>query len=85
MAAKTTKRLIEVLLVRGEMTGLPERGLLKSRNLGSVDLTSVSPTERAPSPSWSSCRASIDTLRSLPRATFRRCSMWTSFTIIVAR
>jgi len=38
MAAKTTKRLIEVLLVRGEMTGLPERGLLKSRNLGSVDL-----------------------------------------------
>lgn len=38
MAAKTTKRLIEVLLVRGEMTGLPERGLLKSRNLGAVDL-----------------------------------------------
>ena len=38
MAAKTTKRLIEVLLVRGEMTGVPERGRLKSRNLGSVDL-----------------------------------------------
>ena len=38
MAAKTTKRLIEVLLVDCEMTGLPERGLLKSRNLGSVDL-----------------------------------------------
>ena len=27
MAAKTTKRLIEVLLVDCEMTGLPERGL----------------------------------------------------------
>ena len=37
MAAKT-KRLIEVLLVSCEMTGVPERGLLKSRNLGSVDL-----------------------------------------------
>ncbi len=37
MATKT-KRLIEVLLVRGEMTGVPERGLLKSRNLGAVDL-----------------------------------------------
>lgn len=37
MATKT-KRLIEVLLVNCEMTGVPERGLLKSRNLGSVDM-----------------------------------------------
>ena len=37
MATKT-KRLIEILLVSCEMTGLPERGLPKSRNLGSVDL-----------------------------------------------
>lgn len=37
MAGKT-KRLIEVLLVDCEMTGVPEKGLLKSRNLGSVDL-----------------------------------------------
>ena len=38
MAAKTNKRLIEVLLVRCELTGVPERGLPKSRNLGAVDL-----------------------------------------------
>lgn len=37
MATKT-KRLLEVLLVSCEMTGLPEKALLKSRNLGSVDL-----------------------------------------------
>ena len=37
MATKT-KRLIEVLLVECEMTGVPEKALLKSRNLGSVDL-----------------------------------------------
>lgn len=37
MAAKV-KRLLEVLLVKCEMTGVPEKGLLKSRNLGSVDL-----------------------------------------------
>ena len=37
MATKT-KRLVEVLLVSCEMTGVPEKGLLKSRNLGSVDL-----------------------------------------------
>lgn len=37
MAART-KRMIEVLLVRGELTGVPERGLVKSRNLGAVDL-----------------------------------------------
>lgn len=33
-----TKRLIEILLVSCEMTGTPEKRLLKSRNLGSVDL-----------------------------------------------
>ena len=32
------KRLIEILLVKCEMTGIPEKALLKSRNLGSVDL-----------------------------------------------
>ncbi len=37
MAAKT-KQLIEVLLVSCEMTGVPEKALLKSRNLGAVDL-----------------------------------------------
>ena len=37
MATKT-KRLVEVLLVSCEMIGVPEKGLLKSRNLGSVDL-----------------------------------------------
>ena len=37
MATKT-KRLLEVLLVSCEMTGVPEKALLKSRNLGSVDL-----------------------------------------------
>ena len=36
--ATRTKRLIEVLLVDCEMTRVPERGLLKSRNLGAVDL-----------------------------------------------
>ena len=33
-----TKRLLEVLLVKCEMTGVPEKALLKSRNLGGVDL-----------------------------------------------
>lgn len=37
MAAKA-KRLIEVLLVDCEMTGVPEKRLLKSRNLGVVDM-----------------------------------------------
>lgn len=37
MAAKS-KRLIEVLLVSCEMTGIPEKALLKSRNLGMVDM-----------------------------------------------
>jgi len=32
------KRLLEVLLVKCEMTGIPEKALLKSRNLGAVDL-----------------------------------------------
>ena len=32
------KKSIEVLLVRAELTGVPERRLLKSRNIGSVDL-----------------------------------------------
>lgn len=38
MATKTAKRSVEILLKSAELTGLPERGLLKSRNLGSVDL-----------------------------------------------
>ena len=38
MATKSTKQLIEILLVSAELTGLPEKGLLKSRNLGTVDL-----------------------------------------------
>ena len=38
MSAKTAKRPVEILLKSAELTGLPERGLLKSRNLGSVDL-----------------------------------------------
>ncbi len=32
------KKSIELLLVKAELTGIPERRLLKSRNLGSVDL-----------------------------------------------
>lgn len=32
------KTAVEILLVRGELTGVPERKLLKSRNLGTVDL-----------------------------------------------
>lgn len=37
MASKS-KQLLEVLLVRCEMTGVPEKGLLQSRNLGSVEI-----------------------------------------------
>lgn len=37
MAART-KRLVEVTLVKCEFTGVPERRLLKSRNLGTVDM-----------------------------------------------
>ena len=32
------KKPVEMLLVKAELTGVPERRLLKSRNLGSVDL-----------------------------------------------
>ena len=32
------KRAIEVLLVKAELTGVPEKRLLRSRNIGSVDL-----------------------------------------------
>lgn len=36
--AKSTKRNLEILLVKAELTGLPEKRLIKSRNLGAVDL-----------------------------------------------
>ena len=36
--AKSAKTNLEILLVRAEINGLPERKLLKSRNLGAVDL-----------------------------------------------
>ena len=32
------RRAIEILLSKAELTGVPERRLLKSRNLGAVDL-----------------------------------------------
>ena len=32
------KRTVEVLLLKAELTGVPERRLLKSRNVGAVDL-----------------------------------------------
>ncbi len=32
------KRAVEILLVKASLTGIPERRLLKSRNLGAVDL-----------------------------------------------
>ena len=32
------KRTVDVLLVKAELTGVPEKRLLKSRNLGAVDL-----------------------------------------------
>ena len=35
---KSTKKAVEISLVSAELTGLPERKLLLSRNLGSVDL-----------------------------------------------
>ena len=38
MAAKSTKKLVEILLVEAELKGVPEKTLLKSRNLGTVDL-----------------------------------------------
>lgn len=36
--AKKTKTNLEITLVKAEFTALPEKGLLKSRNLGQVDL-----------------------------------------------
>ena len=36
--AKSAKSNLEILLVRAEINGLPEKKLLKSRNLGAVDL-----------------------------------------------
>lgn len=38
MAKSAIKKSVELLLVSAELTGLPERRLLLSRNLGSVDL-----------------------------------------------
>lgn len=38
MAAKRAKANIEFLLVKAELNGIPEKGLLKSRNIGQVDL-----------------------------------------------
>lgn len=36
--AKSSKSNVEILLVRVELTGVPEKKLLKSRNLGAVDM-----------------------------------------------
>ena len=36
--AKTTKTNLEFLLVKAELKGIPEKGLLRSRNIGQVDL-----------------------------------------------
>ena len=38
MATKNAKSAVEILLVKAEMTGVPEKRLLKSRNLGTVEL-----------------------------------------------
>lgn len=38
MAMKNSKVTVEILLVKAELTGLPESKLLKCRNLGTVDL-----------------------------------------------
>ena len=38
MAVKSTKKTLEFQFVSAELTGVPEKGLLKSRNLGQVDL-----------------------------------------------
>lgn len=38
MAAKRAKANVEFLLVKAELNGIPEKGLLKSRNIGQVDL-----------------------------------------------
>ena len=36
--AKRTKVNLEFLLVKAELNGIPEKALLKSRNIGQVDL-----------------------------------------------
>ena len=36
--AKRTKANLEFLLVKAEVKGIPEKGLLRSRNIGQVDL-----------------------------------------------
>lgn len=36
--AKKTKANLEFLLVKAEVKGIPEKGLLRSRNIGQVDL-----------------------------------------------
>ena len=36
--AKKTKENLEFLLVKAELKGIPEKGLLRSRNIGQVDL-----------------------------------------------
>ena len=38
MATKNAKTNVEILLVKAELSGIPEKRLLKSRNLGTVDL-----------------------------------------------
>ena len=37
-ATKRTKANLEFLLVKAEVKGIPEKGLLRSRNIGQVDL-----------------------------------------------
>ena len=36
--ARKTKASLEFLLVKAELKGIPEKGLLRSRNIGQVDL-----------------------------------------------
>ena len=36
--ARKTKANLEFLLVKAEVKGIPEKGLLRSRNIGQVDL-----------------------------------------------
>jgi len=38
MAARRAKANLEFLLVRAELKGIPEKGLIRSRNIGQVDL-----------------------------------------------
>ena len=38
MATRRAKASLEFLLVNAELSGIPEKGLLKSRNLGCIDL-----------------------------------------------